>query len=77
MQEKLIGTVKWFDKVKGFGFIKSNEKEYFVHYKSIMFKGFKILEENQKVSFLPNQGKKGLMAEQVHLLNPILNPNAL
>jgi len=35
MSEKQQGTVKWFNKEKGFGFIVSNSKEYFVHYSSI------------------------------------------
>lgn len=65
----LKGTVKWFNKEKGFGFITSEEgKDYFVHYSGILGEGFKILEEGQKVSFVVEDGEKGPIAKEVTAL---------
>lgn len=47
-----IGTVKWFDKEKGYGFINTaGGKEVFVHYSSIESEGYKTLNEGQTVEF--------------------------
>lgn len=59
------GVVKWFHESKGYGFIDSQDKSYFVHYSQILKKGFKILKEGDKVSFTPVQADKGLCAENV------------
>lgn len=65
----LKGTVKWFNKEKGFGFITSEEgKDYFVHYSGILGEGFKVLEEGQKVSFVVEDGEKGPIAREVTAL---------
>ena len=41
-----VGTVKWFNDAKGFGFIKQEgEGDVFVHYSQIVGDGFKTLEE--------------------------------
>lgn len=62
----LKGTVKWFNKEKGFGFITSEEgKDYFVHFSGIVGEGFKNLEENQSVSFEVEEGAKGPIAVKV------------
>ena len=46
------GTVKWFNKKKGYGFIISeNNKEYFVHYSNIIGDGFKTLTDGASVRF--------------------------
>ena len=46
------GTVKWFNKEKGFGFITGEDgKDVFVHYSSINSEGFKTLEEGQTVTY--------------------------
>ncbi len=47
------GTVKWFNEQKGFGFIANDAggDDVFVHFSSIMAKGFKTLKEGQKVTF--------------------------
>lgn len=47
------GTVKWFNSVKGYGFIADDEKgeDVFVHYSAIVQDGYKSLKEGQKVSF--------------------------
>ena len=61
-----VGTVKWFNDAKGFGFIKQdNGPDVFVHYTQILGEGFKTLEEGQTVEFEIKEGPKGLLAEKV------------
>lgn len=64
------GTVKWFNDEKGFGFITPADggDDLFVHFKAIESDGFKSLKEGQKVTYVPEQGKKGMQAEQVRAL---------
>jgi cold shock protein len=65
-EERFVGTVKWFNATKGFGFIVREEGEdVFVHFSSIQMEGYKRLEENQKVEFSVEQGPKGLQASNV------------
>jgi Cold shock proteins len=62
----MLGTVKWFNAQKGFGFITTDEgKDVFVHYSGIVSEGFKALEEGQKVQFDLTQGQKGDQAINV------------
>jgi len=61
------GIVKWFNEGKGFGFIQSDNKDYFVHFKEIQVQGFKTLKEGQSVNFEPSKSDKGLVAKQVSL----------
>ena len=66
-----LGTVKWFNPDKGFGFIAvddSTGEDGFVHYKSIDIPGFRTLNENQRVEFDIIQGPKGMQADNVHPL---------
>lgn len=61
-----LGTVKWFNDAKGFGFIKQeDESDVFVHYSQIVGDGFRTLEEGQVVQFDLKEGPKGLFAENV------------
>ncbi|MBU3177787.1 cold-shock protein [Clostridium estertheticum] len=62
-----IGTVKWFNTVKGFGFIEiEGEKDVFVHISAIQGnESEKSLEEGQKVQFETEEGAKGLQAIEV------------
>jgi len=62
-----IGTVKWFNESKGFGFITPNEggDDVFVHFSGIQGDGFKTLAEGQTVSYEVESGPKGLQATQV------------
>ena len=63
-----IGTVKWFDAAKGFGFIapEDGSKDVFVHHSSISNNGgYASLNEGERVSFGVEQGPKGLSATNV------------
>lgn len=60
------GTVKWFSKSKGYGFITTSEgKDVFVHYSAIQERGFKELKDAQAVEFDIQQGSKGEQAINV------------
>jgi CspA family cold shock protein len=60
MAERKIGTVKWFNSTKGFGFIEvENGDDVFVHYSEIKATGFRTLEEGQRVEFTVVKGQKG------------------
>jgi CspA family cold shock protein len=62
------GTVKWFNESKGFGFIENDEGgDVFVHYSAIQGNGFKVLYENQRVTFEIEQGQKGPAAVNVNV----------
>ena len=66
MSEKIIGTVKWFNDSKGFGFIEQEgANDVFVHHSAIQAEGFKSLKEGQKVTMEVTEGEKGLQAENV------------
>ncbi|EGQ9137712.1 cold-shock protein, partial [Vibrio alginolyticus] len=60
----------WFNETKGFGFISQDNggDDVFVHFRSIVSEGFKTLTEGQKVSFVVEQGNKGLQAAEVTAL---------
>src|SRR4051794_7512861 len=65
----LVGTVKWFDSKKGFGFILNDEgKDVFVHFSSIEGDGFRSLKDGEKVDYEEIKGDKGLSAKAVHRL---------
>ena len=66
MSERIRGTVKWFNAVKGFGFIGREEGEdVFVRFSSIQMEGYRKLEEGQQVEFSVEAGPKGLQAANV------------
>ncbi len=61
-----IGTVKWFNGEKGYGFISvEGEDDVFVHFSAIQTDGYKTLEEGQKVEFEVVQGPRGSQAANV------------
>ena len=64
---RTIGTVKWFNDAKGFGFItpENGAKDCFVHHSAIQGKGFKSLTEGERVEFDMVQGQKGPAAANV------------
>ena len=66
MSERIVGTVKWFNGSKGYGFIEvEGGDDVFVHYTSIQGEGYRNLEEGQQVEFEVEDGPKGLQAANV------------
>ena len=60
------GTVKWFDPVKGYGFIVGDDwRDVFVHHSNILMKGFRALEVGQRVSYQTEPTEKGNKAINV------------
>jgi CspA family cold shock protein len=69
MSERIIGTVKWFNGSKGYGFLaRESGADVFVHFSAIQGDGFKNLEEGQKVEFTVEKGPKGPQAANVVVL---------
>ncbi len=70
MSERESGKVKWFNNNKGYGFIerRENKDDVFVHFRAIRGKGYKTLIEGQLVEFTVTDGKKGLQAEDVDVI---------
>lgn len=66
MSERFVGTVKWFNPAKGYGFIgRDNGEDVFVHFSAIEMQGYRQLKEGQKVEFSVEKGPKGLQAANV------------
>ncbi|MEW5830676.1 MAG: cold-shock protein [Chloroflexota bacterium] len=66
MSDRIIGTVKWFNGTKGYGFIaREGGPDVFVHFSAIEGNGFRNLDEGQKVEFTVEQGPKGPQAANV------------
>ncbi|MEJ2598594.1 MAG: cold shock domain-containing protein [Anaerolineales bacterium] len=66
MDERVTGTVKWFNASKGYGFIeRQGGPDVFVHFTAIQSDGFRTLQEGQQVEFSIEQGPKGLQAAHV------------
>lgn len=64
--EPKTGVVKWFNSAKGFGFIVCDEREYFVHFRSILGSDtFKQLTDGQTVDFIVDKRAKGYCADRV------------
>ena len=62
----MIGKVKWFNNVKGYGFIgRDDGPDVFVHYSGILGDGYRTLTEGDSVEFEIVQGPKGLQAANV------------
>jgi len=70
MSERTLGTVKWFNSGKGFGFIaREDGEDVFVHFSAIQGDGYRNLVEGQKVEFSIEKGPKGLQASNVVMTN--------
>ena len=68
MEERIKGTVKWFDAKKGYGFIsRESGDDIFAHYSSINSEGYRKLTEGQTVEFDVVEGKKGLEAKNIEV----------
>ena len=66
MSDTTVGTVKWFNDEKGYGFIaRDDERDVFVHFLNIVGEGRKTLREGQQVEFTIGEGQKGPQAENV------------
>ncbi len=66
MDDRVQGTVKWFNAAKGYGFIaRENGKDVFVHYSAIQMDGYRALSEGDKVEFAIEDGAKGPQAINV------------
>lgn len=66
------GIVRWFSKLRGYGFVAVADQELFVHFSDIEMGGFKELQEGQCVSFVRVDSEKGPKATcvRVELLMP-------
>ena len=59
MSDSVMGTVKWFNDEKGYGFIaRDGEQDLFVHFRAIAMDGRKTLREGQQVEFTIGEGQK-------------------
>jgi CspA family cold shock protein len=64
---RTVGTVQWFSRVKGYGFIRpeGQEEDVFVHYSAIRGEGYRNLNEGQRVEFTMEDSPKGPQAVDV------------
>ncbi|MEF3076048.1 cold-shock protein [Methylobacter sp. Wu1] len=64
-----LGTVKWFNESKGFGFISPSDggADVFVHFSAISGDGYRTLTEGQSVKYEVEKGPKGPQASQVSI----------
>ena len=66
MNERMTGTVKWFNPIKGYGFIgREDGEDVFVHFSAIQMEGYRRLNKGQEVEFSFEDGPKGLQATVV------------
>ena len=67
MPTMTVGSVKWFNAEKGFGFITPDDggQDVFVHHSAIQMEGYRDLSEGQRVEFEVTQGQKGPQAGNV------------
>lgn len=68
-EQRVTGTVKWFNDQKGFGFLaQEGGKDVFVHHSAIIADGYRSLTEGERVEFSITQGPKGPAAADVRKL---------
>ena len=66
MSERIVGTVKWFNGAKGYGFIaREGGEDVFVHFSAIQQEGYRSLNAGEEVQFDIVNGDKGLQAANV------------
>jgi len=69
MAEVQVGTVKWFNNAKGYGFIQRDDgPDVFVHHTDIQMEGYRTLQEGQQVEFVLVDAEKGPRAQNVRPL---------
>lgn len=69
MSDRIVGTVKWFNNSKGYGFLaREGGADVFVHFTAIQADGYRSLEEGQRVEFTIENGQKGPQASKVVIL---------
>lgn len=70
-----VGTVKWFNDAKGFGFIEPEMggEDVFAHFSAIQMEGFRTLRQGGRVSFDLVQGPKGQLAQNITPLEDSVN----
>jgi len=69
MSDRIVGTVKWFNNSKGYGFLaREGGADVFVHFSAIQADGYRSLEEGQRVEFTIENGQKGPQASKVIIL---------
>jgi CspA family cold shock protein len=69
MTDRVVGTVKWFNARKGYGFIgREQGDDVFVHFSAIEMEGYRRLDEGQNVEFIIEEGPKGIQAAKVTLV---------
>ena len=67
-EERVTGTVKWFNAERGYGFILKDgdeSTEYFFHYSYIQMDGYKTIQPGRAVSFVLVETDKGIQAQDV------------
>ena len=75
---RVTGTVKWFNNRKGYGFIaQEGGEDVFVHHSAIVMEGYRTLVEGERVEFTLEHGEKGLAASDVHKLQPSVEEPAI
>jgi CspA family cold shock protein len=62
-----LGTVKWFNDAKGFGFIEPDGggADVFAHFSSVQMDGFRTLKQGSQVTFDLVAGPKGSLAQNI------------
>ena len=62
----MLGKVKRFNKVKGFGFITADDgRDVFFHYSQLLMVGYKTINEGTLVEFDLIEGDRGLQAQNI------------
>ncbi|MGC4062017.1 MAG: cold-shock protein [Aquabacterium sp.] len=66
-----IGTVKWFNDAKGFGFIEPDQGggDVFAHFSAIQMDGFRTLKQGSKVQYELVAGPKGMLAQNIQQID--------
>jgi cold shock protein len=66
----LVGTVKWFNDAKGFGFIEPQDggPDVFAHFSAIEMDGFRTLKQGSQVTYELVQGPKGNLAQHIRAM---------